>query len=101
VKTAPEVVRVWIDMSPGSDYLKSIYEKDPGVPHHLLFSFRNDGGLGFGESNDGTVSVASQLRPAAQQNAARVEGFNETHMGVLESKEVSQRVNGLLERIAP
>jgi hypothetical protein len=30
-----------------------------------------------------------------------MEGFNETHMGVLESKQVSQRVNGLLEKLAP
>jgi pimeloyl-ACP methyl ester carboxylesterase len=99
VKTAPEVVRVWIDMSPGSDYLKSIYEKDPGVPHHLLFSFRNDGGLSFGEANDGTVSVASQLRPAAQRAAVRVEGFNETHMSILEAEAVSARLNGLLATV--
>jgi pimeloyl-ACP methyl ester carboxylesterase len=65
VKTAPAVVRVWIDMSPGSEYLKSIYEKDPGVPHYLLFTFRNDGVVSLGEASDGTVSVASQLRAAA------------------------------------
>lgn len=97
VKKAPAVVRVWIDMSPGSDYLKSIYAGELGVPHHLLFSF---GGRG-GEANDGTVTVASQLRPAAQEHAVLVEGFNETHMGILESKEVSQRVNGLLAKLAP
>jgi len=100
VKKAPAVVRVWIDMSPGSDYLKSIYTGELGVPHYLLFTFRQGGGLLAAEANDGTVTVASQLRPAAQQNAVRIEGFNETHMGVLESKEVSARVNGLLERIA-
>ena len=101
VKHAPAVVRVWVDMAPGSDYLRSIYAGEFGVPHHLLFTFRQGGGLFGAEANDGVVSVASQLRPAAQQNAARVEGFNETHMGVLESKEVSQRVNGLLEKLAP
>jgi hypothetical protein len=47
------------------------------------------------------VSVASQLRPAAQQGAVRVEGFDETHMGVLEAKEVSARLNELLARILP
>ena len=49
-----------------------------------------------GEGNDGTVTVASQLRPAAQENAVRIEGYNETHMGVLESQAVSQKVNALL-----
>ena len=101
VKTAPRVVRVWYDMAPGSDYLKSIYAGEFSVPHYLLFTFRQSGGLHLGEANDGTVSVASQLRPAAQEHAARIEGFNETHMGVLESKEVAQRLNELLRKIAP
>jgi pimeloyl-ACP methyl ester carboxylesterase len=98
VKTAPAVVRVWIDMAPGSEYLKSIYEKDPGVPHYLMFSYRQ-GGLSLGEANDGTVTVASQLRAAAQQGAMRVEGFNESHMSVLESSAVAARLNELLGRI--
>ena len=101
MKTAPRVVRVWIDMSPGSDYLKSIYAGELGVPHYLLFGFRHSGGLFGGEANDGVVTVASQLRPAAQEHAARVEGFNQTHMGILEAKEVSQTLNGLLAKLAP
>ncbi len=95
VKTAPAVVRVWIDMSPGSEYLSSLYARDPGVPHYLLFTFRQ-GGVSLGEANDGTVTVASQLRAEAQQGAARIEGFNETHMSVLESAAVSERLNALL-----
>jgi pimeloyl-ACP methyl ester carboxylesterase len=95
LKTAPVIVRVWVDMAPGSDYLKSLYASDTGVPHYLLFSFRQSG-LSMGEGNDGVVTVASQLRPAAQENAVRVEGYNETHMGVLEAQAVSQKVNALL-----
>jgi pimeloyl-ACP methyl ester carboxylesterase len=95
VKTAPAVVRVWIDMSPGSEYLKSLYARDPGVPHYLLFTFRQ-GGVSLSEANDGSVTVASQLRPEAQQGAVRIEGFNETHMSVLESAAVSERLNALL-----
>jgi pimeloyl-ACP methyl ester carboxylesterase len=98
VKTAPAVVRVWIDMAPGSEYLKSIYENDPGVPHHLFFTYRQ-GGVSLGEANDGTVTVASQLRAAAQQGAVRVEGFNEGHMSVLESPALAARLNGLLGQI--
>ena len=102
VKTAPRVVRVWYDMAPGSDYLKSIFSGELGAPHYLIFGFRQGGGIHFGgEANDGVVTVASQLRPAAQERAAGMEGFNETHMGILESKEVSQRVNALLEKYAP
>jgi pimeloyl-ACP methyl ester carboxylesterase len=100
-KKAPRVVRVWIDMAPNSEYLQSIYKGDLGVPHYLFFTFRQGGGLFSAEANDGVVTVASQLRPEAQERAARVEGFNETHMGILESKEVSQTVNNLLAKLAP
>ena len=95
---APVVVRVWTDMAPGSEYLKSLYQKDPGVPHYLLFAFRQTG-VSLGEASDGVVTVASQLRPAAQQAAARVEGFPETHMGILESAAVAARLNQLLAGI--
>jgi pimeloyl-ACP methyl ester carboxylesterase len=106
VKTAPAVVRVWVDMAPGSAYQRALYYKDPetqrvprslppGMPHHLLFTFKQ-GSMSFGEANDGTVTVASHLRREAQRDAARLYGFDETHMGVLESKEVSSLLNDLL-----
>jgi pimeloyl-ACP methyl ester carboxylesterase len=97
-KSPTTPARVFLDMAPGSEYLKSIYETDPGIPHYLLFAFRNEG-VAVGEASDGTVSVASQLRPAAQQRAARIEGYNETHMSVLESSAVADRVNGLLAQV--
>jgi pimeloyl-ACP methyl ester carboxylesterase len=102
VKTAPRVVRVWIDMSPGSDYLKSIFAGELGVPHYTAVRFPPDGGLHIGAAKRTTAwwTVASQLRPDAQEHAVRVEGFNETHMGILEAKEVSQKVNGLLAKLA-
>jgi pimeloyl-ACP methyl ester carboxylesterase len=85
VRTAPAVVRVWIDMAPGSEYQRSLYGRDPGVPHYLFFTMR-----------DGTVTLESQLAAAAQKGAVRVEGYNETHMGVLESRDVAARLNELL-----
>lgn len=88
--------RVFTDMAPNSDYLKSLYGGDPGVPHYLLFSYQHSG---MGEASDGVVTVASQLRAAAQKGAARVEGFNETHMSVLEASAVSERINELFSRV--
>ncbi len=81
--------RVFTDMAPNSAYLRSLYGRDPGVPHYLLYT-----------SNDGTVTKESQLRDAAQKGAASVEGFHETHMGVLEAAAVSARLNELLARAA-
>jgi len=82
--------RVFTDMAPNSEYLRSLYGRDPGVPHYLLFT-----------SNDGTVTKESQLRDAAQKGAVSVEGFNETHMGVLEATAVSARLNELLAALSP
>jgi pimeloyl-ACP methyl ester carboxylesterase len=81
--------RVFTDMAPNSTYIQSLYGRDPGVPHYLLYT-----------SNDGTVTKESQLRDAAQKGAASVEGFHETHMGVLEAAAVSARLNELLARAA-
>jgi pimeloyl-ACP methyl ester carboxylesterase len=106
VKHAPTVVRAWYDLAPGSAYLREIYFRDPGqstqhrplppgTSHHLLFGFQRDR-RSFGESDDHTVSLVSQLYPGAQQDATRLYGFDATHESILESPEVSSLVNQLL-----
>ncbi len=106
VKNAPAVVRVWYDLAPGSAYLRALFYSDPdrttrhrslppGTTHHLLFGFQRNG-RSFGESDDSTVSVASQLYGPAQQDAARLYGYDATHAGILKAPEVSQLVNRLL-----
>jgi hypothetical protein len=52
-----------------------------------------------GEAADGTVTVSSQLDWSAQLDAARLYGFNETHMGVLESAATSALLNDLLAKV--
>jgi pimeloyl-ACP methyl ester carboxylesterase len=91
VRLSPVVVRVWVDMSPGSDYLTSLFASPlpAGTAHHLFFT-----------TNDRTVTPASQLRLQAQREAARVYGFDESHMGVLGNAEVSVLINDLLWRAA-
>jgi pimeloyl-ACP methyl ester carboxylesterase len=97
VKTAPVVVRVWYDMAPGSDYLRSIFSRPlpAGTVQHLVFTF-NRNGNSFGESNDHTVTVASELLPQAQREALRSYGFDDTHMSVLQDPEVSSLLDRLL-----
>jgi pimeloyl-ACP methyl ester carboxylesterase len=107
IKYSPAVVRVWNDMVPGSAYIKGLFFEErngqqahrplpTGLDHHLLFDFKQSG-MGMGEANDGVVTVSSQLFAGAQTDAVRLYGFDETHMGVLDSKEVSQLVNRLLD----
>ena len=90
---APTVVRSWYDMAPGSDYLRTLFDTGlDGTEHHLLFSFR-------GESGDGVVTLASELRPEAQQQARKLYGFDDTHTGILEDAEVTTLVNRLLSGV--
>ncbi len=99
VDYAPTVVRSWYDMAPSSDYLRTLFDDGAtvqlqGTEHHLLFSFRKDGSSS--ESDDGVVTVASQLRPEAQSQAHALYGFNDTHTGILEDPAVSALLNRLL-----
>jgi pimeloyl-ACP methyl ester carboxylesterase len=98
VKHSPAVVRIWEDMVPGSAYIKDVFARPLPVEtaHHLLFTFSRDS-VSFGPSDDRAVTVASQLAPAAQAGAARLYGFDETHIGVLLNADVSALVNRLLE----
>jgi len=90
VRTSPVVVPVWYDMAPGSEYQRSLYAAalPADLQHHLLFTY-----------NDETVTMASQLLPQAQREAARIYGFNETHMGVLRNAEVSLLLDELLKKL--
>ncbi len=104
VEYAPTVVRSWYDMAPGSDYLQSLFYSAPDTrqslpaptEHHLLFSFRKSG---IGESGDGVVTVASELRTEAQDDAVDIRGFDTTHTGILEDPAVVALVNRKLDGV--
>ncbi len=107
VDHAPAVVRSWYDMVPGSAFLSSLFYADADgqrvrtklpadVSHALLFAFQRNS-ASFGASDDHVATVASQVRWEAQQDAARVYGFDETHMGVLNAEEVSVLINEILK----
>jgi len=111
VNYAPAVVYVWNDMVPQSAYLTDLFFTNhdgapvhrplpAGIQHHLLFGYKNRGTMP-GECNDSTVTLASQLYPGAQKDASRLYGFDETHMGILDSMETSQLVNRLLNDALP
>ena len=101
IEYAPTAVRSWYDMAPGSEYLQSLFYASPDVrrplpaptEHHLLFSFKKSG---FGISGDGVVSLASELRSEAQDDAIEIRGFDDTHMSILENPAVVSLVNRLL-----
>ena len=110
VEHSPAVIDTWLDMAPDSSFLTKLFYVDAEqkkdrrvlpstVKHHLLFGFnRNE--LIPGKSGDGTVTVASQLRPEAQSDAARIYGFDATQVGILENPDVSALLNAILLQAA-
>lgn len=92
------------DMSPSSDYLRWLFYQDEdrkrvrGLParveHHMMFGFRMSG-LG-STADDGSVTVASQARLEAQEQAASVRAFDYGHVEILHSPEAVARLNRLL-----
>jgi pimeloyl-ACP methyl ester carboxylesterase len=107
VAHSPIVVRSWYGLAPGSPYLDGLFYKDPGkrterrrlpehVAYHMLFGFK---GGGISGSSDGTVMLASQLRPEAQEEALSLRGYDEDHTSILSSTAVSARLNEILAEV--
>lgn len=100
VDYAPTAAYSWIDMAPGSQFLRELYADaatagrrrlPAGLSQHLVFSFLP------AESGDGTVSLASQLRSEAQEESTRLYGFQQSHDGVLTDPAVRALIYRLLE----
>jgi pimeloyl-ACP methyl ester carboxylesterase len=93
-------VPAWRDMSPGSDYLKTILAQPlpPGTRHDLIFGFKSSGGLGMPDDNDGVVGVGSELVIEVQNAAASVFGLNLDHGEILRSPIVVEKLHQALAR---
>jgi pimeloyl-ACP methyl ester carboxylesterase len=98
VAMSPAVVPSWRDMQPDGPLLRSLFERrlPAGVEFDLLFGYR--GGYSLWRPNhDGTVTLASQLRREAQQEAKAVVGFDDDHASILRSPQVAAQLRTLLE----
>lgn len=89
------------DMSTDSDYLRWLFHDGDRVralpdrvAFHMMIGFRMKASSS--TANDGTVSVASEARLEAQEQAASVRAFDVSHVEILSNPEVVGRVNRLL-----
>lgn len=96
VKYAPVAIPSWIDMQVDSDFQRALFSTPmpPTTRFGLFFGYH-------GDSGDGTISLASQLRSEAQTEAQRVLGFDETHTSILHASAVRQAWRSLVETAAP
>jgi pimeloyl-ACP methyl ester carboxylesterase len=108
VRHLPVVVHSWRDLASDSPFLTGLFYADSQgvrarrsvrghVTYYLVFTYQRNS-LVPGVSGDGEVTVASQLRAEAQEDAARIFGFDENHASVLSSPRVAATLNELFAR---
>ena len=96
---APDVIPVWNDMAPQSQFIKKLFDtKYKNSPKHTLFFGFKGTSLFVSENSDGVVSINTQLRAIAQDEAYIVKGFNEDHMSILQNRELIYSINNILSR---
>ncbi|MBU1053207.1 MAG: alpha/beta hydrolase [Proteobacteria bacterium] len=99
VKRAPAVIPSWIDMQLNSQFINELMEQkiEDKLDYYLLFTFKGAKSAFLPASNDGTVSLASQLTPKAQQEAKRLFGFNCNHTSVLHNDDVITTLKSIMK----
>ena len=100
LRLTPDPVPSWLDLEPGSPFLKSLERPLPArIPFYLLFSFRRGNNLLLPMSSDSVVPVESQLTLWAQRDAVRMWGFDCEHMGILTEEAPVATLLGILNRV--
>jgi pimeloyl-ACP methyl ester carboxylesterase len=105
VKRLPVVVHSWKDLAADSPFLTGLFYADSKgvqirrsvqgyVAYYLVFTYRRNS-LKPGVSDDREVTVASELRSEAQEEAKRMFGFDETHFTVLSNPQLAATLNEL------
>jgi pimeloyl-ACP methyl ester carboxylesterase len=99
VKRGTELVASWIDIAAGSPFLTRLHETPlpDDLPFHLFFGWGLHGHHGPSPAGDGTIALASQLDPRAQEVATGMSGYGETHVGILSDKAALEELSGILD----
>jgi pimeloyl-ACP methyl ester carboxylesterase len=106
VERAPVVVRTWVDVAPGSEFLNGLFFEDPDtrrirlllpnhVAFHLVFAYKRNSLLP-GPSGDRVVTLSSALRPEAWDEAKRHWPFDDDHTGILSNPEAASLLSRVL-----
>lgn len=97
VARSPAVVPSWRDMQPEGEFLQRLFASPlpSHVRHTLMFSYRGASPADK-VGDDGTVTLASQLRRDAEAQAWQVSGYDEDHAGILAAPHVHADVMRLL-----
>ena len=99
VKRGTELIPSWIDIAAGSPFLTRLHAAPlpPDLPFHLFFGWGDQHGHGPSPAGDGTITLASQLDPRAQDVATAMSGFAATHVGILSDPQAIQTLARALD----
>ncbi|MFH1983250.1 MAG: alpha/beta hydrolase [Pseudomonadota bacterium] len=97
VRQSPVVIPSWIDMQPGSDFIKSLYRRKlpESVSFYMFYGYRGDRSP-FRSNNDGTIVLNSLLDDRPQSEAKMNYAFAEDHTSLLSSPRVAVQYNAVL-----
>ncbi|MDQ1922697.1 lipase family alpha/beta hydrolase [Massilia pseudoviolaceinigra] len=99
VAYSPAVIPSWNDVRAGGRYVQTLFRKPlpRELDYYLMFGHGGRYSLLRPASNDGTITLSSQLRSDAQSEARRVFGYDEDHVGILSSPQVFAQYAALLK----
>ncbi len=91
-------VPAWIDMAPGSAFLKSLWSRElpKSTRFWLLFGYHTKQMPWLTLNNDTVIDIRSALLPAAQDEAVRVFGIEKSHEQILSSPETIRKMKEFL-----
>jgi pimeloyl-ACP methyl ester carboxylesterase len=103
IDNAPVLVPAWRDIRAQSAFLTDLTSRPfpKRLPFYLFFSYNDTSKFKLGESSDGSVTIRSQLFPSIETSATKIIGFNETHVGILNSETTRNSFLRLLDIVAP
>ena len=90
VAYSPAVIPSWHDVRSEGRFIQTLFDQPlpRDLDYTLFFGHGGSYSLLRSANTDGVITLASQLRPAAQAEALTIKGFNEDHVGILSSPEV-------------
>jgi len=96
------VLPSWRDLNPNSQFIGNLFRKPlPKFMHHeLIYAYQvHPAAAEMAPNSDGVVTLASQRHPSVQRQAAGEIGFEYTHAGILDSKEVFTHISAKMAKV--
>ena len=101
VRYSPAVIPSWKDVRAQGPFIQKLF-REPlprELDYYLFFGHGGSYSLLRSGNTDGSITLASQLRPDAQADARMVKGFNESHVSILSSPETFRQYAAVLKTV--